>query len=130
MAAARASGMRVVGPNCLGIVNTDPEVRLNATLAPMIPGRGRVGFFAQSGSLGIALPRRARSRSLGLSTFVSAGNRADVCGNDLLQYWAGRPGHRRRAAVPGVLRQPAQVRPARPRVGRTSRWSRSRAAGT
>jgi acyl-CoA synthetase (NDP forming) len=92
VAAARASGMRVVGPNCLGIVNTDPEVRLNASLAPMIPGRGRVGFFAQSGALGVALLERARSRNLGLSTFVSAGNRADVSGNDLLQYWATDPG--------------------------------------
>jgi acyl-CoA synthetase (NDP forming) len=82
----------VVGPNCLGIVNTDPEVRLNASLAPMIPGRGRVGFFAQSGALGVALLERARSRGIGLSTFVSAGNRADVSGNDLLQYWATDPG--------------------------------------
>ncbi|RBY97879.1 GNAT family N-acetyltransferase [Blastococcus sp. TF02-8] len=92
VAAARASGMRVVGPNCLGVVNTDPEVRLNASLAPMVPARGRVGFFAQSGSLGVALLERARSRNLGLSTFVSAGNRADVSGNDLLQYWATDPG--------------------------------------
>ncbi|TQN42271.1 acyl-CoA synthetase (NDP forming) [Blastococcus colisei] len=92
VAAARASGMRVVGPNCLGMVNTDPEVRLNASLAPMVPGRGRVGFFAQSGALGVALLENARSRNLGLSTFVSAGNRADVSGNDLLQYWATDPG--------------------------------------
>ncbi|MCF6733848.1 bifunctional GNAT family N-acetyltransferase/acetate--CoA ligase family protein [Blastococcus sp. KM273129] len=92
VAAARASGMRVVGPNCLGVVNTDPEVRLNASLAPMVPGRGRVGFFAQSGALGVALLERARSRGIGLSTFVSAGNRADVSGNDLLQYWATDPG--------------------------------------
>lgn len=92
VAAARASGMRVVGPNCLGIVNTDPEVRLNASLAPMVPGRGRVGFFAQSGALGVALLERARSRGIGLSSFVSAGNRADVSGNDLLQYWATDPG--------------------------------------
>jgi acyl-CoA synthetase (NDP forming)/GNAT superfamily N-acetyltransferase len=92
VAAARASGMRVVGPNCLGMVNTDPEVRLNASLAPMVPGRGRVGFFAQSGALGVALLERARRRDLGLSTFVSAGNRADVSGNDLLQYWVTDPG--------------------------------------
>jgi acyl-CoA synthetase (NDP forming)/RimJ/RimL family protein N-acetyltransferase len=91
VAAARASGMRVVGPNCLGIVNTDPEIRLNASLAPQIPGRGRVGFFAQSGALGVALLERARGRKIGLSTFVSAGNRADVSGNDLLQYWATDP---------------------------------------
>jgi acyl-CoA synthetase (NDP forming)/GNAT superfamily N-acetyltransferase len=92
VAEARASGMRVVGPNCLGMVNTDPEVRLNASLAPMVPGRGRVGFFAQSGALGVALLERARSRGIGLSSFVSAGNRADVSGNDLLQYWATDPG--------------------------------------
>jgi acyl-CoA synthetase (NDP forming)/RimJ/RimL family protein N-acetyltransferase len=92
VANARASGMRVVGPNCLGIVNTDLDVRLNASLAPMIPGRGRVGFFAQSGALGVALLERARSRGIGLSTFVSAGNRADVSGNDLLQYWSTDPG--------------------------------------
>ena len=92
VASARASGMRVVGPNCLGMVNTDPAVRLNASLAPMVPGRGRVGFFAQSGALGVALLERARSRGIGLSSFVSAGNRADVSGNDLLQYWATDPG--------------------------------------
>jgi acyl-CoA synthetase (NDP forming) len=89
--AARASGMRVVGPNCLGIVNTDPAVRLNASLAPDVPGRGRVGFFAPSGALGVALLERARARGIGLSSFVSAGNRADVSGNDLLQYWATDP---------------------------------------
>ncbi|WP_456907736.1 bifunctional acetate--CoA ligase family protein/GNAT family N-acetyltransferase [Geodermatophilus sp. SYSU D00703] len=92
VASARASGMRVVGPNCLGIVNTDPAVRLNASLAPRVPGRGRVGFFAQSGALGSALLEQARSRNIGLSSFVSAGNRADVSGNDLLQYWATDPG--------------------------------------
>lgn len=84
---ARAHGMRVVGPNCLGIANTDPDVRLNATLAPTIPGRGRVGFFSQSGALGIAILEHVAERRLGLSTFVSAGNRADVSGNDLLQFW-------------------------------------------
>src|SRR3712207_553775 len=92
VAAARASGMRVVGPNCLGIVNTDPAIRLDASLAPRVPGRGRVGFFAQSGALGVALLEWARSRNIGLSSFVSAGNRADVSGNDLLQYWATDPG--------------------------------------
>jgi acyl-CoA synthetase (NDP forming)/GNAT superfamily N-acetyltransferase len=88
---ARAHGMRVVGPNCLGIANTDPGVRLNATLAPTTPGRGPVGFFSQSGALGIAILRWAADRGLGLSTFVSAGNRADVSGNDLLQYWEKDP---------------------------------------
>ncbi|MCO5993664.1 bifunctional acetate--CoA ligase family protein/GNAT family N-acetyltransferase [Actinoallomurus rhizosphaericola] len=88
---ARANGMRVVGPNCLGIANSDPGVRLNATLAPTLPGRGPVGFFSQSGALGITILRWAAERGLGLSTFVSAGNRADVSGNDLMQYWEEDP---------------------------------------
>ena len=88
---ARAHGMRVVGPNALGVVNTDPAVRLNATLAPKLPGRGRTGFFSQSGALGTAILADAAARGLGLSTFVSAGNRADVSGNDLLQYWETDP---------------------------------------
>jgi acyl-CoA synthetase (NDP forming)/GNAT superfamily N-acetyltransferase len=87
VAEARAHGMRVVGPNALGVANTDPAVRLNATLAPRLPGTGRAGFFCQSGALGITILANAASRGLGLSTFVSAGNRADVSGNDLLQYW-------------------------------------------
>src|SRR3982750_670883 len=84
--------MRVIGPNCLGIANTNPGVRLNATLAPWMPRTGRVGFFSQSGALGVALLAEADRRGLGLSTFVSAGNRADVSGNDLLQYWQDDPG--------------------------------------
>ncbi|PXY24968.1 bifunctional acetate--CoA ligase family protein/GNAT family N-acetyltransferase [Prauserella endophytica] len=88
---ARAHGMRVVGPNALGVLNTDPRVRLNATLAPRLPKRGRTGFFCQSGALGTAILADAEARGLGLSTFVSAGNRADVSGNDLLQYWETDP---------------------------------------
>ncbi|MHA6621071.1 bifunctional acetate--CoA ligase family protein/GNAT family N-acetyltransferase [Pseudonocardia sp. DLS-67] len=88
---ARAHGMRVIGPNALGVVNNDPAVRLNATLAPDLPGAGRVGFFSQSGALGIAILAAAKGRGLGLSTFVSAGNRADLSGNDLLQYWQTDP---------------------------------------
>ena len=87
LAAARAEGMRVVGPNCLGVANADPAVGLNATLAPTIPLRGRAGFFCQSGALGVALLGEAARRGLGISSFVSAGNRVDVSGNDLLQYW-------------------------------------------
>ncbi|MEU6709859.1 GNAT family N-acetyltransferase [Nonomuraea sp. NPDC046802] len=84
---ARSYGLRVVGPNCLGIANTDPAVKLNATLADTVPGRGKVGFFSQSGALGTALLQRVAQRGMGISSFVSAGNRADVSGNDLLQYW-------------------------------------------
>jgi acyl-CoA synthetase (NDP forming)/GNAT superfamily N-acetyltransferase len=88
---ARAHGMRVVGPNCLGIINTDSDVRLNASLAPLTPPSGRAGFFSQSGALGVAVLGEATRRGLGVSTFVSAGNRADVSGNDLLQYWETDP---------------------------------------
>ncbi|HEY6745906.1 MAG TPA: GNAT family N-acetyltransferase [Mycobacteriales bacterium] len=91
VATARSQGMRVVGPNCLGVVNADPAVRLNATIAPQAPGLGRVGFFCQSGALGVAILAAAKRWGLGLSTFVSAGNRADVSGNDLLQYWERDP---------------------------------------
>jgi acyl-CoA synthetase (NDP forming)/RimJ/RimL family protein N-acetyltransferase len=87
VAEARANGMRVVGPNCLGIINTAPAVRLNASLAPLPPLAGRAGFFAQSGALGVAVLGEAARRGIGVSTFVSAGSRADVSGNDLLQYW-------------------------------------------
>jgi acyl-CoA synthetase (NDP forming)/RimJ/RimL family protein N-acetyltransferase len=89
---AHEAGLRVVGPNTMGVANTDPSVRLNATLAPTLPAAGRVGFFAQSGALGVALLAEADRRGLGLSSFVSAGNRADVSGNDLLQYWQDDPG--------------------------------------
>ncbi|MGX1772771.1 bifunctional acetate--CoA ligase family protein/GNAT family N-acetyltransferase [Nocardia brasiliensis] len=91
VAAARGHGMRVVGPSALGIANTDAAVALNATLAPVLPGRGRIGFFCQSGPLGAAILGEAAARNLGLSTFVSAGDRADVSGNDLLQYWDTDP---------------------------------------
>lgn len=84
---ARSYGLRLIGPNCLGIINTDPEVQVNASLSPVMPARGRAGFFCQSGALGTAILENVRNRGLGLSTFVSAGNRADVSGNDLLQYW-------------------------------------------
>ncbi len=84
---ARSYGVRLVGPNCLGVINTAPGVRLNASLSPLMPARGRVGFFCQSGALGSAILENVDRRGLGLSTFVSAGNRADVSGNDLLQYW-------------------------------------------
>ena len=84
---AHAHGMRVIGPNCLGVLNPDPEVHLNATLAADVPARGSVGMFSQSGSLGSMILADAARRGIGLSTFVSAGNRADVSGNDLLQFW-------------------------------------------
>ncbi|KRE62995.1 bifunctional GNAT family N-acetyltransferase/acetate--CoA ligase family protein [Nostocoides sp. Soil756] len=84
---ARGAGMRVIGPNSFGIINNDPEVRLNASLAPTLPPLGRLGLFSQSGALGIAVLASAARRNLGISTFGSAGNRADVSGNDFMQYW-------------------------------------------
>ncbi|MEV6843947.1 GNAT family N-acetyltransferase [Actinoplanes sp. NPDC051411] len=90
--AAHRAGLRLIGPNSMGVANADSGVRLNATLAPRLPAAGRVGFFSQSGALGVALLAEADRRGLGLSSFVSAGNRADVSGNDLLQYWQDDPG--------------------------------------
>jgi succinyl-CoA synthetase alpha subunit/RimJ/RimL family protein N-acetyltransferase len=83
----RSAGMRLIGPNCMGIVNTNPAVLLDATFAPGVPPRGRVGFSSQSGALGLAIMEFANSLGLGISTFVSVGNKADISGNDLLRYW-------------------------------------------
>ncbi len=83
----RSHGMRMVGPNCMGLLNTNPNVRLNASFAAAAPPAGRVAMLSQSGALGLAILRAAQHLNLGLSTFVSVGNKADVSGNDLLQYW-------------------------------------------
>ncbi|MCI4011295.1 bifunctional GNAT family N-acetyltransferase/acetate--CoA ligase family protein [Brevibacterium sp. ZH18] len=88
---ARAYGMRVVGPNSFGLVNEAQDISLNASLAPFLPASGTLGLFSQSGALGTALLAAAKKRGLGISTFVSAGNRADLSGNDLLQYWEEDP---------------------------------------
>ncbi|MFN7955197.1 MAG: GNAT family N-acetyltransferase [bacterium] len=84
----RESGLRMVGPNCMGVINTNPAAPLDATFAASTPPAGNVGFLSQSGALGIALLDDAKRRGLGISTFVSVGNKADVSGNDLLAYWA------------------------------------------
>jgi acetyl coenzyme A synthetase (ADP forming)-like protein len=83
----RGYGMRMVGPNCLGLINADPAVRLNASFSPLFPEPGRTSFSSQSGALGLAILAAARERQLGLANFISVGNKADVSGNDLLQYW-------------------------------------------
>lgn len=88
----RGYGMRLVGPNCMGLLNTDPQVQLNASFAQAFPPAGRIAMLSQSGALGLAILRGARHLHLGLSTFVSVGNKADVSGNDLLQYWEEDPG--------------------------------------
>jgi acetate---CoA ligase (ADP-forming) len=87
----RESGMRIVGPNCMGVINTAADVSLNATFAPDKPVRGRIGFLSQSGGLGIAVMERAQALGSGVSSFVSVGNKTDISGNDLLQYWETDP---------------------------------------
>jgi acyl-CoA synthetase (NDP forming) len=87
----RAAGVRLIGPNCMGILNADPQVALNATFSPSFPPGGRVAFSTQSGALGLAILDYAKRVNLGISTFASIGNKADVSSNDLLQYWADDP---------------------------------------
>lgn len=88
---ARANGMRVIGPESLGILNTHPAVALNASMAPSMPRRGVLGLFSQSAAIGVSLYAAASRRRLGLSSFLSAGNRADVSGNDVMQFWEDDP---------------------------------------
>ncbi|MET7616739.1 GNAT family N-acetyltransferase [Streptomyces sp. NPDC005408] len=88
---ARSYGMRIIGPNSFGIISTSEAVRLNASLAPESPAPGRIGLFTQSGAIGIALLAGLHRRGAGLSSFISSGNRADVSGNDFLQYWYEDP---------------------------------------
>ncbi len=85
--AVRRLGMRLIGPSALGFVNTDPRHLINASLAEPTPGRGRVGVFAQTAAYGQAMLREVEHRGLGVSTFISVGNRADISANDLLQFW-------------------------------------------
>ncbi|GIF02188.1 bifunctional acetate--CoA ligase family protein/GNAT family N-acetyltransferase [Paractinoplanes rishiriensis] len=91
---ARSHGIRLVGPNCLGVVNTDPRVRLDASFAPGTPPAGGLAVAAQSGAVGIALLDDATRSGHGISTFVSLGNKADVSGNDLIAYWYDDPATR------------------------------------
>ena len=83
----RDAGIRMVGPNCMGVINTDPSVSLNATFAPVPARRGSIGFVSQSGALGVAILNVADSLGIGLTQFVSMGNKADVSGNDLVEHW-------------------------------------------
>jgi len=87
----RRAGARMVGPNCMGVVNTDPRRPMNATFAPALPPAGSIGFSSQSGALGLAILESAQQLNLGISSFVSVGNKADVSTNDLLEYWETDP---------------------------------------
>lgn len=87
----RRAGIRLVGPNCMGIINTAPGVSMDATFAPDRPVHGDIGFLSQSGGLGIAVMAHAQALGSGISSFVSVGNKADLSGNDFLQYWETDP---------------------------------------
>ena len=87
----RAAGCRLIGPNCMGLLNTDPRYALNATFSPVYPPAGSVAMSTQSGALGLAILDYAKQLNIGISSFVSVGNKADVSGNDLLEYWETDP---------------------------------------
>jgi len=87
----RRYGMRMIGPNCMGLINTDPAVHMDATFAPTLPLSGRIGFMSQSGALGVAILNIAQQLDIGFSYFVSLGNRTDVSPNELLLYWEDDP---------------------------------------
>jgi acetyl coenzyme A synthetase (ADP forming)-like protein len=87
----RSAGLRLVGPNCMGVLNTDPSISLNATFAPTWPPAGNVSILSQSGALGLAMLEHAGGLNIGIAGFVSVGNKADVSGNDFLSYWADDP---------------------------------------
>jgi acetyl coenzyme A synthetase (ADP forming)-like protein len=90
-AKARAAGCRIIGPNCMGLLNTDPAVQMNATFSPIYPPAGSVAMSTQSGALGLAILDYAKTLNIGISSFVSIGNKADVSSNDLLEYWEHDP---------------------------------------
>ncbi len=90
----RAAGMRLIGPNCLGLLNTEPGISMDATFAPTWPPHGPVSLSSQSGALGVAILDYARDLGIGIAQFASIGNKADVSGNDLLEYWEDDPSTR------------------------------------
>ncbi len=88
---ARRAGMRLVGPNCLGVLNTDPAYSMNATFAPVMPPPGPVSFMSQSGAMGVTILDYAAEYGIGINDFISVGNKADISGNDLIEYWRDDP---------------------------------------
>jgi acyl-CoA synthetase (NDP forming) len=83
----RHYGMRMLGPNCLGLISTDPSLPINASFGKIFPSAGNVALSSDSGALGLATLANAAHRELGISSCVSVGNRADISSNDLLEYW-------------------------------------------
>ncbi len=90
----RRHGMRLVGPNCMGLMNTAPDISMNATFAPTMPPAGATSFLSQSGALGVTILDYAAEYGIGIRQFVSIGNKPDVSGNDLIEYWENDPGTR------------------------------------
>ncbi len=88
----RARGIRMVGPNCMGVLNGDPSVSMNGTFYPNLPPFGQAAFVSQSGAMGLSVLDYAREYGIGISQFVSVGNKPDVSGNDLLEAWEHDPG--------------------------------------
>ncbi|MBN1862454.1 MAG: GNAT family N-acetyltransferase [Dehalococcoidales bacterium] len=88
---ALGHGMRLVGPNCMGVINTHPAVSMNASFSPYYPKHGNIAFLSQSGAMGLAILDYVNNIEMGVSSFLSVGNRADVSSNDLLQYWEQDP---------------------------------------
>ena len=119
VAACRGAGMRLVGPNAMGVINLEPGVRLNATFSPTLPIDGRVGFLSQSGALGLAIIEHANRLGLGLSSFISIGNKADLSGNDFLQYWEADEATRVIALYLESVGNPRKFSRIARRVGRT-----------
>ena len=105
----RLAGCRLIGPNCMGLLNTDPAVGLNATFAPVAPPAGTVAMSTQSGALGLAILDYAKRLHIGISSFVSVGNKPDVSGNDLISVLGGGSAHVGHPALPRELRQSEEV---------------------
>jgi len=117
-AKVRQHGIRLIGPNCFGLMNRDPAVRLNATYTPIFPPAGRVSIASESGGLGLAVVMAARRVNLGISSFVSVGNHADVTVNDLLEYWEQDPATEVILLYLETIVDPPRFRPIAERVGR------------
>ena len=113
----RAAGVRMIGPNCMGVINAEPRVRLNATFAPVAAAPAALAFVEPVGRHGSRDPQRRARLGIGLTQFVSMGNKADVSGNDLLEYWEDDPATPRHLHVPRELRQPAPFTEIAKRVG-------------
>ncbi len=114
----RAAGVRMIGPNCMGVINTEPRVRLNASFAPVPARAGSIGFVSQSGALGVAILNVAADLGVGLTQFASMGNKADVSGNDLLEYWEEDPATRVIAMYLESFGNPRRFTEIAKRVGR------------